>query len=626
MHRRVYLTLFFIIILLITTFSLIANTNSFQDEVLCAEKAVHYESYNVTITINWDGSFTIVEAMMVNFTRGSFTYGFREIPYNDFDKLTDIEVYEVDLNGKLIKYSKGCSYCGPYTYSSAIYDRWTGSKIGIYWWFEKVNTDNGSVIKTFIVKYTAVNALDKELFSKRNYLYWYALPEEHPFIKSSKITVVIPKDFRRNDLKVNPQPDELNASQHKTVLVYYVNNVDKDETLKIYVNFPQIIEIPFSARKTIRKSVFFIFLIVLITSVVLARFTVKRYKYIERSSVVSKKRPPKNIDSSEAFMLDKLRFSPYLTIVTIFQLASKNLVMLKHADDKILIEAKKGVTHMDGLKKWERNTLQLIEERKEIELSKTNVKLLKDIAKTNFRSLEEELIKKGYYETTIRRFKIFLLLLLFGAIFGQAIPLIIVYSCLHIVELVYILPIPLTIPPVAMMLSPPREGPITEGGIKALNLAKGYVRYLEGRINNGFVRLKKSKDALERLELIFSNEIDWLLALVNPSDIAKLLNTVDRVIRKKWPDNESIKYWRPSWLYLIDIAFDLTTATVIATDINNVISKVSNVMDVINLLTTILNELNDIFIDTINMGFDSLSGGGIGGAGDIGGGGVAGFG
>ncbi len=83
MHRRVYLTLFFIIILLITTFSLIANTNSFQDEVLCAEKAVHYESYNVTITINWDGSFTIVEAMMVNFTRGSFTYGFREIPYND---------------------------------------------------------------------------------------------------------------------------------------------------------------------------------------------------------------------------------------------------------------------------------------------------------------------------------------------------------------------------------------------------------------------------------------------------------------------------------------------------------------------------------------------------------------
>ncbi|MCD6484027.1 MAG: DUF2207 domain-containing protein, partial [Candidatus Odinarchaeota archaeon] len=372
--------------------------------------------------------------------------------------------------------------------------------------------------------------------------------------------------------------------------------------------------------------VFFIFLIVLITSVVLARFTVKRYKYIERSSVVSKKRPPKNIDSSEAFMLDKLRFSPYLTIVTIFQLASKNLVMLKHADDKILIEAKKGVTHMDGLKKWERNTLQLIEERKEIELSKTNVKLLKDIAKTNFRSLEEELIKKGYYETTIRRFKISLLLLLFGAIFGQAIPLIIVYSCLHIVELVYILPIPLTIPPVAMMLSPPREGPITEGGIKALNLAKGYVRYLEGRINNGFVRLKKSKDALERLELIFSNEIDWLLALVNPSDIAKLLNTVDRVIRKKWPDNESIKYWRPSWLYLIDIAFDLTTATVIATDINNVISKVSNVMDVINLLTTILNELNDIFIDTINMGFDSLSGGGIGGAGDIGGGGVAGFG
>ena len=53
--------------------------------VFAQEKSLVWERFDVDIIVHDDGSFDVAEHQRLRFTRGTFTFGFREIPKRNFN-------------------------------------------------------------------------------------------------------------------------------------------------------------------------------------------------------------------------------------------------------------------------------------------------------------------------------------------------------------------------------------------------------------------------------------------------------------------------------------------------------------------------------------------------------------
>ena len=71
---------------------LIAPGTSFAPRVLAQDKSLVWERFDTDIEIHRDGSFTVTERQTIRVTRGSFSVGFRDIP---FQRLAFINEWEV---------------------------------------------------------------------------------------------------------------------------------------------------------------------------------------------------------------------------------------------------------------------------------------------------------------------------------------------------------------------------------------------------------------------------------------------------------------------------------------------------------------------------------------------------
>ncbi|MCX7841363.1 MAG: DUF2207 domain-containing protein, partial [Anaerolineae bacterium] len=55
-------------------------------------KSFYWESFDVIITVNPDGTFWVEEAQTINFTSGTFRYGYRSIPLAQVEYISDVQV------------------------------------------------------------------------------------------------------------------------------------------------------------------------------------------------------------------------------------------------------------------------------------------------------------------------------------------------------------------------------------------------------------------------------------------------------------------------------------------------------------------------------------------------------
>ena len=65
--------------------------------VQAQDQSLYWERFDVTIDVRDDGSFRVTEENYINFTSGTFRFGFREIAD---DRATDITDVEVVVNGQ----------------------------------------------------------------------------------------------------------------------------------------------------------------------------------------------------------------------------------------------------------------------------------------------------------------------------------------------------------------------------------------------------------------------------------------------------------------------------------------------------------------------------------------------
>ena len=143
------------------------------------EKSLLWERFDVDIIIRRDGAFEVAEHQTIRFTRGTFTFGFREIPTRYIDSIEDWTLTDGSGN----RYRLVNSGKEPYTFTVA--DK--GPRYVIYWYFPV--TANQS--ETYTLAYTVRGGL--RYYEGGDQLWWKAIYGDRSFpVQAGRVNVVAP--------------------------------------------------------------------------------------------------------------------------------------------------------------------------------------------------------------------------------------------------------------------------------------------------------------------------------------------------------------------------------------------------------------------------------------------------
>ncbi|MDQ3809023.1 MAG: DUF2207 domain-containing protein [Chloroflexota bacterium] len=144
--------------------------------------SVHWQRYDVDITVRSDGSLSIAERQTIAF-RGTFQHGFRVIPVNRTSGITDVLVAE-EVGGRETPYLPGSNRPNTFTAQPG------ADGMSIDWWFAP--TTNAS--RTFVLRYTAREAVRQ--YDSGDQVFWQAIYADRPGgIDAATISVHLPGDL-----------------------------------------------------------------------------------------------------------------------------------------------------------------------------------------------------------------------------------------------------------------------------------------------------------------------------------------------------------------------------------------------------------------------------------------------
>ena len=143
------------------------------------EKSLVWERFDVDIVIQRDGTFDVAEHQTILFTRGAFTFGFREIAKDKLSSLSDWSL--TDDSGNRYTLVKGSRE----PYSFTVTDQ--GSNYVIYWYFPP--TANRS--ETYTLSYTVHGGL--RYYEGGDQLWWQAIYDDRSFpVRAGRVNVTAP--------------------------------------------------------------------------------------------------------------------------------------------------------------------------------------------------------------------------------------------------------------------------------------------------------------------------------------------------------------------------------------------------------------------------------------------------
>ncbi len=157
-------------VLVYSTLFLVATPAYAQDKTLV------WDRFDVTIQVQPDGTFDVCETQAINFTNGTFTFGYRSIPANNLEQITNWSVTDASGNS----YSENGS--GAYTFDV----NFTGDTYDVRWYFPE---RNGA--ETYNLCYTVVGGL--RYYEAGDQLWWKAVYGDRAFpVLASTVLVGLP--------------------------------------------------------------------------------------------------------------------------------------------------------------------------------------------------------------------------------------------------------------------------------------------------------------------------------------------------------------------------------------------------------------------------------------------------
>jgi hypothetical protein len=141
-------------------------------------KTLVWERYDTTLAIQPNGDLWVVERQQIRFTSGTFTFGFRDIPLDKTEGITQVGVSEPGV----AEYSESSSQ-QPFTFKTSH----QGDSLVIDWYYPPT----ANAVRTFDVSYLVHGAL--RIHDSGDKLQWFALATERDFgIQEASVTVILP--------------------------------------------------------------------------------------------------------------------------------------------------------------------------------------------------------------------------------------------------------------------------------------------------------------------------------------------------------------------------------------------------------------------------------------------------
>jgi len=214
-----------------------------------AARSVAWDRYDVTLTLNDDGSYHVVERQEVEFTGGPFSFAFAEIPTTRVDDLVNIRVSE-ERDGSAVPYEEVGATRNDEEAETYVVEPSRGA-IKITWYMPSTIDET----RTFLLEYDVIGNLrvyaDEE-GQPRQQIWWMAISDEVTAIASIReasftiqlpSAVEIPAEGEDESIVLSgPGDDEVAAhTEDRRVFTWSESGLGDGERLEARLEFPALV-------------------------------------------------------------------------------------------------------------------------------------------------------------------------------------------------------------------------------------------------------------------------------------------------------------------------------------------------------------------------------------------------
>ena len=211
--RRAHLLLLAVLAVLFVQVGLGRTVRADSDD-----KTYYWEYFNSDLTVLPNGDLDVVETLRYVFTRGTFTFAYRDIPLGRTEGIDQVWVAE-----------------GGQRYpASQVQLQNVDGALRIRWSYPP--TQNAA--RTFTIHYVAHGAL--RIYEGGDQVYWKAIPPDRGFpIRSSRVTVKLPAVVAPENLKMASYGARAESSiLDPQTVVFTANDIGSGSELEVRVQFP----------------------------------------------------------------------------------------------------------------------------------------------------------------------------------------------------------------------------------------------------------------------------------------------------------------------------------------------------------------------------------------------------
>ncbi len=193
------------------------------------DKTLRWNRYDVNIAVQPNGDLVIEETEEIAFTSGSFHFGYRAIPLDRVESLSDIQIFE-RRGDRLIAYKQSNSE-DEYTFTVSTN---SNNERVIYWYFPY--TENS--IHTYIIRYVVKGGL--RIYDGGDQVWWKAVPPDRNFpVLASQVKVILPATFNPDQLKYESYGAKADVYlADGSTVIFTANDIAGGDELEVRVQFP----------------------------------------------------------------------------------------------------------------------------------------------------------------------------------------------------------------------------------------------------------------------------------------------------------------------------------------------------------------------------------------------------
>lgn len=147
------------------------------------DRSVVGKRFDVDLTVHKDGNIDVVETLTIAFQGGPFSFGFRTVPLDRIERITDVRVFEGDRERGERRFEQSSGEA-PETFQTRI----EGGDLNIRWYFSQTSDST----HTYVLKYIAQGAV--RIYEGGDQVWWTAIGADHNYpIQASRVTVRLPE-------------------------------------------------------------------------------------------------------------------------------------------------------------------------------------------------------------------------------------------------------------------------------------------------------------------------------------------------------------------------------------------------------------------------------------------------